>query len=146
MVDWDLLDNPWDSITGWAKTGSGTYLIEPAGYLHMTQFPVGTLIVWKDIGSLPSQFTAEFKLKVDNYGSNGNARKTFHDGVHRVEFMIRPTQISLLNYGGTWDNKAIINTVGIEYVWRLLVDKIKCDQDRDRTCTHSGNGNSCQGW
>jgi len=116
---WDLLNNPWDSLNGWGQYGAGTSEINPAGQHHQKPNSGTYIARWKDIGTLPDDYTGEFKLCVDNFGNGGYVDHEFYDGVHRYAIFIYAgkiknpdsgTEISLTTDAGTW------------YTWRVVID------------------------
>lgn len=119
MVTWDLLVQNWNDVTGWTKGGSGTSDINPTGQLR--QIPDSATYVNRaeDIGALPTTYTAEFRLKVDDFGDEGFWTHDFYDGVHRMNFQIFATYIRNADSGQTIN---VITAEGVFYVWRLVID------------------------
>lgn len=119
MVSWDKLVQNWNDTTGWTKGGSGTSDINPAGQLR--EIPDNATYVnrVRDIGVLPTTYTAEFRLKIDDFGDEGFWTHDFYDGVHRMNFQIFATYVKNADSGQTIN---VVTTEGVFYVWRLVID------------------------
>jgi len=120
MVTWDLLDQDWDSVTGWNQSGSGISEIDPPGQLHQAPNPSNVIHRIRDIGSLPSTYTAEFRLKIDDFGSSGRWEHDFYDGIHVLQFKIYASSIVLENHAPF----AFNTNIGKFYIWRLVIDSV----------------------
>lgn len=119
---WDLLVQEWDALTGWASAGTGTSEISPVGQLHNLETGVGGYILrYRDIGTLPDDYTIEFLMVADSYGTNGDGSLSheFYDGVHRYELDVYSGKIK--NPDSTTEI-SVTNTAGVWYLWRLLID------------------------
>jgi len=121
MPTWDLLEENWDALGDWTQAGAGTIEIDPAGQLHHLPDDGTYVLVWKDIGSLPEAgYTAEFRLKVDSFGTgDGYVNHSFYDGLHRVFFGIYSDRIYNQDSGTTI---YVANSTGVFNVWRLVID------------------------
>lgn len=119
MVNWDLLDEPWDSIGTWLKRKNGTSEISPAGQLHQVPLEAdGYVGRYRDIGTLPNDYTVEFKLKIDVFGKH---HRRFYDGIHYIEFEILSDKIRFYKGGGLYDEYSV-STDTNWHVWRLVID------------------------
>jgi hypothetical protein len=65
-ADWSTEEESFDDLTGWtdADGGGGVSEIDPAGQLHQdSNGSSGYGLIYKDVGSLDGDFTAEFRIK-----------------------------------------------------------------------------------
>lgn len=120
---WDLLDQNWNSLTGWTihPADSGTAEIDPAGQLHILWQSGGSKSykrVYKDIGSLPTEYTVEFSLKIDVFGCH---HRRFYDGVRYVAFWIYSDKIALQKEDATKEEYTH-ETDSNWHTWRLLIN------------------------
>lgn len=112
-------NEPWDSVTGWTQGGSGTSEISPAGQLHHVPNAESSIYRWKDIGSLPTDYTVEFRAKIDSFGTgDGSFSHEFYDGIHRVRFAIYANRI----YNNDSDTTIYVATDNDWHTWRLVID------------------------
>jgi len=115
--EWNLLNETWDSLGNWNKTGYGISIISPSGQLFQksdTGLSVGRE---KDLTDLPSKYTAEFRHKhekiIDYF--------IFYNGEHQLEFGISSTGIFISDEYNNIDSFTF--TVNNEFhIWRLVMD------------------------
>ena len=117
MVVWDLLDEDWIELGDWTKEGTGISEISPPGQLHQADTGVHVRRT-KDIGELPTVYTAEFKLRVDAFGT---IEYHFYDGEHGMQFHIKSNVIGMLNADWGWDEYSI-ETDNNWHIWRLVIN------------------------
>lgn len=121
MVTWDLLDEPWDALGDWTKTGDGISEISPPGQLHQQGTGLSQSGRTKTLaGGLPTQYTFESRLKID--GFNGYRHLyDFYDGEHLCHFRITATAIWLAIDLG-YEKIDIDTDEGIFYIWRFVIN------------------------
>jgi len=105
---WDLLDQPWDSYTGWGLGGNGTSEISPAGQLHNVADVGKQVYRTRSLGRLPeSGYMVVTRVKVDNFGTgDGWFGYRFYDGLHEVSIRIYRNRVECgeQNYSVTTDD------------------------------------------
>lgn len=136
-ASWDLLNQPWDSTTGWTKAGSGTSDISPTSQLrHIPDN--GTYVErYRDIGTLPEAgYTLEASMCVDSFGtSDAYAAFDLYDGLHAVGIYINATAVR------SRDGQPINLTTNTSewYTWRFVIDSDAHLVDVYRNATFVGN-------
>lgn len=127
MVNWDLLDNHWDSLAGWiihpANPDSGIAEINPASQLHILWQSGGSKSykrVYKNIGQIPDELTQEFNVSINAFG--------FHErrnylGVLYVGFRVYNDHITIRKNDDTDESYDIATNIDTWYIWRLLIDQ-----------------------
>lgn len=135
MVDWDLIDEPWDSLGDWSKHGTGISEISPAGQLHQYNY-AGR---YKTGISLPSKYTFEARMKIDDYGIYGQGWE-YKLGEGLKDIWIRISETEVINRSWVLSDKFLIDNVeDTWYVWRFVVDLTipKVDIYRDGDYKHT---------
>ena len=94
---WGLLEQDWDSTTGWTDGDSngGVSSISPAGQLYLnckSLTSAGEAMRYKDIGSISDNYTSYIKFKGDTWDKKSNSW----------------TGIALLINGGSYDCWVVI--------------------------------------
>ncbi|MFA5772056.1 MAG: DUF6345 domain-containing protein [Thermoplasmata archaeon] len=120
-ISWDLLDQPWDSISGWTKGGSGTSEISPSGQLHHSPDSSGGYVErYKDIGSLPeSGYTVEMYAYIDAFANNaGELYLDLWDGMHAIYIGISKNTVRERNN----QQFSLTTDSGVWYNWRFVID------------------------
>jgi len=115
--DWDIVDEPWNSLGTWLKSGDGTSEISPAGQLHQINASR-----WKFLGDIPSLYTFESRLKISDYQALG--WEWFLDNYVR-QIRVRIAEGSVKSYTSDvpfTEDYSIDNYEDVWYVWRFVID------------------------
>lgn len=117
---WDILNQNWDSLSGWTKFGIGTAEISPEGQLHLVD-SVGIMGMGK-LMDIPDVYVTELKLKIDDYGTefiDYHNLQIFSPN-HKFQFHIHDDIIRIEQVGDVWKVFTLTNQEGVFYIWRLL--------------------------
>jgi len=127
MVDWDLLDEPWNELGDWTKRGSGTSVISPSGFLY--QKPLGGDYVGrrKTLSSgLPTQYTTELRVKF-LFENIAESHLILYDGEHLIWIILKNGItdngiISCQKSDLSWDEIETDIDDNAFYFWRFVVN------------------------
>lgn len=125
MVNWNLLDEPWDELGDWTKGGFGISEINPAGQLHQksTMQFIPYVFRWKILsGGLPPAYTIETRLKIITW-LGGYYEYNLDDGIKEIDIIIYYNHIRVLNELGQWDFH-LVDTDEEFHVWKFEVDSV----------------------
>lgn len=118
MVNWDLLNENWQTLGDWTKLGEGISEISPVGQLH--QKPSGTYVQRQKLlaGGLPQQFTFEARAKIDVFGKvTSHKRWAFLNGNHQDWVEVYLDSIK------SWNNSfSLVTEAEVWYIWRGVWD------------------------
>src|SRR3990172_3687108 len=125
---WDVLDEDWNSLTGWTKSGTGTSEISPAGNIHVLPDSNNYIVESKTVTALQTlnQTTVEFRDYYDALGTfaSGNiVYLAWRDATHIIQLSINTDGVASLD-----ENNNMVRIrdfqikTGTWYVWRCLID------------------------
>ncbi|WP_164821730.1 sialidase family protein [Paenibacillus koleovorans] len=114
------INQPWDNMTGWDSSGSGSKEISPAGQLHLVATSAATTDVSKKDIAIPGTYSAEFRLKIDSFGTqNGLA---IYDGAYRMHMFFQTDGVYVREADGTLYKKISWSSDTSFHVYRVDVD------------------------
>lgn len=119
-----VVNEEWTGFTGWTKEGSGTIEISPSGQLHMRD-STGTTSTLTKVGlSIPSQYTYEFRGKIDSFAPLGlysTMSTEIYDGTYRLSVAIESDGIYIMTDSGWVRVKQMTMDTGW-HTWKVVVD------------------------
>ena len=139
--NWDLLNEEFTDMGSWTDgdAGNGVSSIDPVGQLKLDCPTAGEgtyAMRWQDIGTIPSEYTVEFKVYLDAMGASAVADGfTLNCERASVRLNMRLATDGFFIYdGGSW-NEVGTNVVDGEVwtTWRVLADDVAhtCDVYKD---------------
>ena len=115
-----LINEPFNSLSGWTVSGSGIKEIQPAGQLRLKNTANNTVIASKKI-NLPDKYRVEVRYKVDAFGNDQGL--TLYNGKHRMMLYFRTDGVYIRH----WDNTTykVVSWSGDTnwHIYRVDVDK-----------------------
>ncbi|KXH76247.1 MAG: hypothetical protein AM326_03035 [Candidatus Thorarchaeota archaeon SMTZ-45] len=121
MILWDIMSEEWSSLGTWGVSENITSIISPPGQLYQAPGAAYGGFRYKTLGGgLPSKYTVEFRVKVDDWDDDGTQFRSMADGEHLVKFQMWPGMIGVMNSSGSYNT--INLATGGWHIWHLLVD------------------------
>lgn len=120
------LDEQWDSLTGWTKTGN-IIEISPESQLHISSSSNGIVKIntTSDSVTVPSVYTLEMKVKVDDFTTTDGVSfgTKIVDGAYRLMFVLRDDGIYMTERDATATTKQIsIDMDSAWHTYKVAVD------------------------
>ncbi|GGD88418.1 hypothetical protein GCM10010911_53670 [Paenibacillus nasutitermitis] len=111
-----VLDEPWDSLTGWTK--SSNPVITPSGQVNIYSTDGLSQYVYRTDKSIPGVYTLKWRVKVNHYTPTyGTSVLRVYDGAHLLQLGMEKNGIDALDNTNAWGNqKVIIN----DYKWHEI--------------------------
>ncbi len=109
-----ILDESFDSLSGWSVSGSGTKEISPAGQLHIKDTSNAVTNVYRTDRSIPGRYTVEFKACVTSYSGVEDLGLKICDGAKRLMFQRHVDGMYALTDSGSWTK---VRSTSAMYEW-----------------------------
>jgi len=122
---WDVLNEPWNALGDWIKTGLWVSEISPPGQLHnFNEFSPSSCGRYKYLpGGLPDQFRVKTRAVHDNQVTTISALHfQFRNNIHDLTIYIYSDRIRILREVGGYHTYYVDSIEGQWYIWEFAMD------------------------